>query len=284
MRSGGSIDIMMGSSPNEHYGFELAAEHEVLCEMNADFHRSKVELIHRFLSDQEELNKRFAEYALNTDDESSENDEKIEDRQKYGYALSQQHRAKPPTLTEEDILQDLECRSVLDDDNLSTTSAINSSLGAGSDIAVLEEDQTFPGEFYLPREETFTVEDQNGNFSGNRANRCGRDVMSPKVRGSRQVDPSPARTSKKDGHSSRKPRKVLVKKNVRPQTAAGIRRGSKLQDEADILQQGLEEQQSRVAISRQEPPIAMALHQGYTQQPPGPRGHSGPLQGWEHRG
>ena len=263
MRSRESNDIMMGSSPNE----QSAAEHEVLCEMNADFHRSKVELIHRFLSDQEELNKRFAEYALNTDDESSENEGNDGDRGHHRDVLSQQLKAKPPTLTEEDILQDLECRSVLDDDNLSTASAINSSLDAGSDIAVLEEDQIFPSDFHLPREGTFIVKDQNGNFSGNRANRYG--IVS-KARGQFwQADPSPTRTARKDGNSSRKPRKVLVKKNVRPQTAAGIRRGGNLQDETDILQQRLEEEQTRVAISRQESPISMALPHGYTQQHPG---------------
>ena len=47
--------------------FAAFAEDTVLCELNADFKRSKRELIDRFLTDQEELNRRFEEYDLNSD-------------------------------------------------------------------------------------------------------------------------------------------------------------------------------------------------------------------------
>ena len=254
----------MATSPNDHT-FDITTEHEVLCEMNADFHRSKVELIHRFLSDQEELNKRFAEYALNTDEDSSENEGNAAEAAEYICdMLRTERRTKPRMLTEEDILQDMECRSFLDDDNLSTTSAINSSLGAGSDIAVLEEESALDGEFHLSREGNTILKDQNGNFSRSKVNRSGKGVLPSKAYGrSRHGDLSPSRTARREENPNRKPKKLLVKKNVRPQTAAGIRRGANLLDETELLQQRLEDEQS---------PITVALPQGYTQHPMRSRG------------
>ena len=206
----------MATSPKD--AFRMTTEHEVLCEMNADFHRSKVELIHRFLSDQEELNKRFAEYALNTDEDTSENEESSEHYEYNCSMLVPQPRTKPHVLTEEDILQDMETRSVLAEDNLSIASAINSSLGAGSDIAVLDEESTLEGEFNFPREESIIFKDQNGNFSKNRSNKSGKGVMHAKAVGvSRHGNLPPATTTKKIDHPNRKPKKLLVKKNVRPQ-------------------------------------------------------------------
>lgn len=45
----------------------------ILSEFNVDFHRSKAELLLRFLKDQEDLNKKFSEYDL-LDDEEEEDD------------------------------------------------------------------------------------------------------------------------------------------------------------------------------------------------------------------
>ncbi len=208
----------------------------VLGELNADFRRSKVELIHRFLSDQEELNKRFAEYDLNDEDEedggetvnnqkttSRENDSELQRKQQIVSKVS--HR-----LTEEDILLDLECRSELDDDNLSTTSAIQSSAG-GSDIGVLDDDPLTPNtelyrsQFDMACQNVFKGEVRHAQLVNVPQPRnkqfpmCTRNKTRATSRGLTQQPKTAPPTSKRDSRRH----KVLVKKNVRPQTATGIR-------------------------------------------------------------
>ncbi len=237
------MDVLRGAESQR-------SDDAVLGELNADFRRSKVELIHRFLTDQEELNKRFAEYDLNDEDDEDEGDDQKSTSRETNPEKQRKQQIVPKVahrLTEEDILLDLECRSELDDDNLSTTSAIQSSAG-GSDIGVLDDDPLTPttelyrSQFDMACQNVLRGEVRHAqivNVSQPRNKQfpmCSRNKTRATSRGVTQQPKTAPPTSKRESRRH----KVLVKKNVRPQTATGIRTLLNPAGESDGFHKGLD--------------------------------------------
>ena len=245
---------LVRGDPSGNFHIQAQPEDEVLCELNAEFGRSKTELIQRFLKDQEELNERFSEYALHSD----EGEEAAEDMEGVSRSLTNQNVSHSTQETRGkgglevfDVLQDLEDRDL--PDNFSTASVVNS----GSDTPSLSDGDLDRKSYEDGDEEEY---DENWNIpsdtlSISRHSKTGRaheSQLIPKYRlvpnqsvsgtpkdaarqkhqhTSHQLIPQPLprrskKCSKKDsegGVAVRKAKKILVKKNVRPQTAMGVR-------------------------------------------------------------
>ncbi len=132
---------------------EESAEASLLCELNADFKSSKVALLQRFLADQEDLNKRFAECALEDNDSEEIKPER--------------RPLKLNIPADDDEEQDLELKSITDEDRLSLTSAVHSSSSDPSEehSPVPSEDQKLRGgSTRLVRGHTFVITERNGNY------------------------------------------------------------------------------------------------------------------------
>ena len=117
--------------------FAAFTEDTVLCELNADFKRSKRELIDRFLQDQEELNRRFEEYALATDGDDGGKGNAL-----YRKGLEAVEIRTISRLDREMAAEDDEAVP----DNLSTTSAVHtSSVESIPDVIDLEVEENMLG-------------------------------------------------------------------------------------------------------------------------------------------
>ncbi len=236
----------------------LPPQNDILGELNADFRRSKVELIHRFLQDQEELNQRFAEYELNSEEEDGKNDGEEEGKSKKSseYSLEAMRQSQSRL---GNILEDLEDVTLhVDEDNLSTVSAFHtSSRGSIPDLADLDNIicQNDPDK-RLNR-------DGNGNAVG-----YGyfTDGLPPSSAGQHPspVDDAPPVTSKKSSRrnaGTKKPKKFLTKKNIRPNTATGFRLQQSLVDSSmDDTMDGFPHQVENEPRSVYGQPQGYSLH------------------------
>ena len=264
-----ALSVMGGDYPDVA-GLPVDLQDDVLCELNAEFKQSKSELIQRFLKDQEDLNEKFAEYELNSEDgqepleegfpspgsSSSSSQRGLPGAQLPGGG-SNPHQDKGEVY---DVLQDIEDKDFMD--NLSITSAVNSSSDAPSLSDGMERASYEDLDEEKDYDENWNVTQQKqqyppGMYDDQYYDQYSRDGPAPSlpteyhssIPQQHPLDsvPQPRRSKKnKEATPTRKIKKLLVKKNVRPQTSMGVRA---LPPDADHFLFGANNSDNRSLIS-----------------------------------
>ena len=173
---------------------------DLLKQLNVDFQRSKTEQIQRFLVDQESLNRKFAEYDLNSDESGGESGGS-DTESVYSQRMAL-YKARPESVLGGVTLDQLFHR---EDDAASNTST-QANFSDSDDEGHAGKDAVY---------------DRNRNL----ANRNGVSVGRGTNRDPRSVRAQREHNNTQEGGGNapvRQEKKLLVRRHIRPRTATGI--------------------------------------------------------------